>query len=178
MRDTVRDSTIALLRETGATAVIVTHDPEEAMRIADRIVLMRDGRIVQIGTAIELYRQPADLEAAKFFCEINELRGFAKQQKVNTPLGTFLALHHADGTDLAVCIRPQGVIIGPPGDGVPGRILQRRFIGAVDLFELAVEGLERPVIARIRSAPPFYRGADVGLRIDPAEVLVFRAATP
>ena len=58
LRDAVRDETVAILRETGATTVVVTHDPEEAMRIADRIVLMRAGRVVQAGTAEELYRRP------------------------------------------------------------------------------------------------------------------------
>ena len=47
MRDAIRDETVAILRETGATTMVVTHDPEEAMMIADRIVLMRAGRIVQ-----------------------------------------------------------------------------------------------------------------------------------
>jgi iron(III) transport system ATP-binding protein len=178
MRDTVRDNTVSLLRETGATSIIVTHEPEEAMRIADRIVLMREGRIVQIGTAIELYRQPADLYAARFFCEINELPGVVQGSYAVSPLGRFLATGHAEGSRVAVCIRPQGIVLGPPGEGVPARVLQRRFIGAVDLFELAVQGVDAPVIARIRSAPPYFRGMDVGVKVDDAEVLVFRAATP
>ena len=178
MRDTVRDNTIALLRETGATSIIVTHDPEEAMRIADRIVLMRAGRIVQIGTARELYRMPEDLEAARFFCEINELAGVVHNGRVETPLGLFEAPCIADGEPVAVCIRPQGIQIDPPICGVPARILQRRFIGAVDLFELAVRGIEGRIIARIRNAPPFGRGQDVGINVDPSEVLVFRATTP
>lgn len=178
MRDMVREATITLLRETGATSVIVTHDPEEAMRIADRIVLMRDGRIVQVGTARELYRQPADLNAARFFCEINEMRGKVSGGRVFTPVGCFEAAGFAEGEAVAVCVRPQGIHIEGPGAGIPARILQRRFIGPVDHFEIAVDGLEAPLIARIRNAPPFMRGADIGLSVDPAEVLVFRAATP
>ena len=178
MRDTVRDNTVALLRETGATSIIVTHDPEEAMRIADRIVLMRAGRIVQIGAARELYRQPADLDAARFFCEINELAGTVRAGRVETALGTFPAAAIGEGEAVAVCIRPQAFSLEPPTCGVPARILQRRFIGAVDLFELAVRGIDQPVIARIRNAPPFGKGADVGINVDPSEVLVFRAANP
>src|SRR3954470_13663740 len=60
LRDAIRDETVAILRETGATTVVVTHDPEEALRIADRIVLMQAGRIMQAGTAEEIYRRPAD----------------------------------------------------------------------------------------------------------------------
>src|SRR5918912_181896 len=73
MRDAIRDETVAVLREIGATTVVVTHDPEEAMRIADRIVLMRSGRIVQAGDAETIYRAPADLLAARFFCDFNEV---------------------------------------------------------------------------------------------------------
>ena len=178
MRDTVRDNTIALLRETGATSVIVTHDPEEAMRVADRIVLMRDGRIVQAGTARDLYRQPADLFAARFFCEINELGAVVAGGKVRTPVGTYPAPGLAEGESAAICIRPQGIAIAPPTCGIPARIIQRRFIGPVDLFEIAVGGLDFPLIARIRNALPFGRGDDIGINIDPAEVLVFRGATP
>jgi iron(III) transport system ATP-binding protein len=177
MRDLVRDNTIALLRETGATAVIVTHDPEEAMRIADRIVLMREGRIVQIGDARTLYRQPADLQAARFFCEINELQGTIRDGAVATPLGRFAARDMAEGTRVAVCVRPQGVDILPAGQGIAGRILQRRFIGPVDLFEIAVDGMEQPLIARIRKALPFAKGQDIGIAIDPEEVLVFPTIT-
>src|SRR5688500_1332851 len=75
MRDAIRDETVAILRETGATTIVVTHDPEEAMRIADRIVLMRAGKVVQEGTAEEVYHRPADLFAARFFCDFNEVEG-------------------------------------------------------------------------------------------------------
>ena len=60
LRDSVRADTLSVLRETGATALVVTHDPEEAMRISDRIVLMRRGRIVQQGSAQDLYDRPAE----------------------------------------------------------------------------------------------------------------------
>lgn len=175
MRDQVRDSTIALLRETGATAVIVTHDPEEAMRIADRIVLMRAGKVVQIGSAHDLYRNPVDLQAARFFCEINELNGVVNQHSVTTPVGIFDAGTLEQGAAAAVCIRPQGIEILPAGQGIPARIVQRRFIGPVDLFEIAVEGVDFPLVARIRNALPIARGDDVGIVVDRKEVLVFRA---
>lgn len=176
MRDTVRADAIALLREAGVTTLVVTHDPEEAMRIADRIVLMRAGRIVQAGPASDLYNHPADLHTARFFCEINELIGVVKDHSVQTPLGRFAAPGLAEGAQAAVCIRPVGVGLHPPGQGVAARVLQRRFNMQVDLFELAVEGLDTPIIARIRHAPPFQRGDEVTLIVEPSEVLVFPAA--
>ena len=64
---------LSLLRETRATCLMVTHSPEEALRLGDRIAVMRDGRIVQIGRAEALYRDPADLFVARLFSEINEV---------------------------------------------------------------------------------------------------------
>ena len=89
LRDSVRDETLSVLRETRATAVIVTHDPEEAMRMADRIALMRRGRLVQVGTPEQLYVGPADLFAARFFSELDEIDGEARGGTVDTPLGRF-----------------------------------------------------------------------------------------
>lgn len=155
----------------------MTHDPEEAMRIADRIVLMRDGRIVQVGDARTLYRHPVDLQAARFFCEINELQSVVRAGRVATPLGSFAAEALPEGSPAAICIRPQGIGFARTGGGIPARILQRRFIGAVDMFELAVDGLDAPVLARIRNAPACGKGQDVEIAVDPDEVLVF-AATP
>src|SRR5918995_461327 len=84
MRDAIRDETVAILRETGATTIVVTHDPEEAMMIADRIVLMRSGQVVQQGSAEEIYTRPVDLFAARFFCDFNEVEGVIEGGRVST----------------------------------------------------------------------------------------------
>lgn len=174
MRDAIRDETVAILRETGATTIVVTHDPEEAMRIADRIVLMQSGRIVQEGTAEAIYRRPVDIFAARFFCDFNEVEAVSRGGRLDTPLGTFAAGEVEEGGTAVVCIRPQGVRLRPAGFCLPGRLLSRRFLGEVELVTVAVEGLERPVQARVRGPVPAGPGQDVGLDIDPDEVLVFR----
>ena len=173
LRDAVRDETVAILRETGATTVVVTHDPEEAMRIADRIVLMRSGSIVQAGTAEELYRRPTDLFAARFLCDFNEIEGLCQGGQVSTPVGIFPAPGLAEGEDAVVCIRPQGVRLKPPGFCLDGRVRSRRFLGEVDLVHVAVQGLDRPLQARVREPNRAGPGRDVGVDIDTREVLVF-----
>src|SRR5215213_607625 len=173
LRDAVRDETVAILHETGATTVVVTHDPEEAMRIADRIVLMRSGSIVQAGTAEELYRRPTDLFAARFLCDFNEIEGLCQGGQVLTPVGIFPAPGLAEGEDAVVCIRPQGVRLKPPGFCLDGRVRSRRFLGEVDLVHVAVQGLDRPLQARVREPDRAGPGRDVGVDIDTREVLVF-----
>ena len=71
LKDSVRAETLAILRESRATAIVVTHDAEEAMRMGDRIALLKGGRLVQAGRAEELYLKPANLFVAGFFSELN-----------------------------------------------------------------------------------------------------------
>lgn len=176
MRDAIRDETVAILRETGATTIVVTHDPEEAMRIADRIVLMRAGAIIQQGEAEELYRNPANLFAARFFCDFNEVPGVVAKGQVSSPVGLFAAPKLDDGAKAIVCIRPQGIRLKPAGFCLPGRIVSRRFLGEIDLIQVDVQGVDRPLQARIRDHAPIKVGQDVGIEIDPKDVLVFAAS--
>jgi iron(III) transport system ATP-binding protein len=150
----------------------VTHDPEEAMRIADRIVLMRAGRIVQTGTPEELYRSPVDLEAARFFCDLNEIACQIRNGEAETPIGRFPAKGAPEGAG-ALCLRPQAFRLNAAGEGVPARIRSARFLGEMHFLELDVQGLDQPVRARVRERPPSNRKRDVGLTIDFDEALVF-----
>jgi len=175
LRDAVRDETMALLGEIGATSIIVTHDPEDAMRVADRIVLMRQGRIVQAGTGEALYRSPVSLFAARFFCDLTEIDGIVANGAVDTPIGRFPAPGLADGTAAIVGIRPQGVRLVPKGFCLPGRVVARRFLGEVDQLQIAVEGLDKPLAVRFSRPGSVGEGEDVGLDVTTDEVLVFPA---
>jgi iron(III) transport system ATP-binding protein len=176
LRDEVREETLGVLRDSRVTSVIVTHDPEEALRMGDRIALMEKGRLVQVDTPEGIYRRPSDLFVARFFCELNEIAGKVQSGMAETPVGRFTAPGLAEGSAAIVGIRPQALRIRQPGVGVAGRVQHRQFLGHVDLMEVAVEGLERPLKGRIlRDAIPTVN-ADVGVEFDPAEVLVFAAS--
>lgn len=173
LRDDIRDETLAVMRETRATCLVVTHDPEEAMRMADRIALMRSGRIVQVGPPEALYRSPTDLATARFFSELNELSGIVRNGAAETPLGRFPAPGVPEGAVVDVGVRLQGIHVAAGRDGVPGRVLRRRFLGEVDLVEIAVQGLDTPILARTRNATMATPGADIAITTEPADVLVF-----
>jgi iron(III) transport system ATP-binding protein len=175
LRDEVRDDTLAVLRDSRVTGIIVTHDPEEALRMADRIALMRSGALVQVDTPEAIYRRPADLFAAQFFCELNQLTGTVRSGRVQTPIGAFAAPGLPEGASAVVAVRPQGIRLRPAGLCLPGRLESRHFLGVVDLFEVAVNGLDQPLKGRTRepiSVPP---KSEVGVEVDLAEVLVFAA---
>ncbi|MCT8997120.1 ABC transporter ATP-binding protein [Chelativorans intermedius] len=173
LKDTVRAETLAILRQSRATAIVVTHDAEEAMRLGDRIALLRHGRLVQVGTAEELYLHPADLFVAGFFSELNLLDARVRGGAADTPLGRFPAPGRNDGEPVTVAIRLSGFDVAEAGEGVAARILSRRFLGVVELLDLAVEGCDEHLRARIRRGqlPPGVR--DISLNVNRSDVLVF-----
>nr|WP_316653927.1 ABC transporter ATP-binding protein [uncultured Gellertiella sp.] len=173
LKDTIRADTLAILRETRATAIVVTHDAEEAMRMGDRIALLKDGMLVQAGTADDLYRRPKDLFTAAFFSEVNEFESRVEGGVAETPLGPAPAPGLRDGAIVDVAVRLSGVSVLAEGGSIPARIVARRFLGVVELLSLAVPGSEQPVRARIRAdqLPPGAK--EVTLDINPQAILVF-----
>jgi len=175
LREKMREETLAILHETRATSIVVTHDAEEAMRMGDRVALMRQGRIVQTGKALELYRAPKDILAARTFSDLNELAARIDRGSAVTPLGRFAANGLTDGAAAIVCVRQRGVRLLEAGQGVPGRVLDARFLGDVALVEVAVQGLDAPLFARVKEADVPPQGAEIGIGIDQGAVLVFEA---
>lgn len=175
LRDSVRDETLAVLRETRATAILVTHDPEEAMRIADRIVLMRMGRVAQVGTPEALYRAPVDLAAARFFTEINQFEGIVENGAVLTPLGAVATPDILSGTAVDVAVRLTGVALNVPS-GTLARVRSKRFLGEVELIELLLVGHDTPVVARVRAPSALEVNAETLVRLIPDEAFAFPAA--
>ena len=151
LRDGIRDETLTILKDEGAAVLLVTHEPEEAMRMADNIALMRDGRIVQQGAPYNIYNAPTDRQAAAFFSDINVIPGAVRNMQTETAFGHFLTPALADGTAVDIVIRPQHLKIdfdrsgkGPlptPQDGVPacGHVQRARFLGGNSLVDLVME---------------------------------------
>ena len=151
LRDDIRDETLDVLKEEGAAVLLVTHEPAEAMRMADEIALMRDGRIVQRGAPYHVYNAPVDLKAAAFFSDINVIRGTVRGALTVTAFGQFLAPGVPDGTEVEIGIRPQHLKIdfdragrGPnptPAEGTPARgvVRRARFMGSESLVEFQMD---------------------------------------
>jgi iron(III) transport system ATP-binding protein len=175
LRERIREETLAILHETRATCIVVTHDAEEAMRMGDNIALLRKGRVVQAGRALDLYRAPKDILAARTFSDLNEVPARIESGMARTALGDFRTNGIADGRDAIVCVRHSGVRLLPAGAGIPARVIDHRFLGDVALVEAAVEGLDAPLYARVREpdAPPV--GSEIGIGVDAGGILVFEA---
>jgi len=151
LRDDIRDETLAVLKAEGAAVLLVTHEPVEAMRMADQIALMRDGRIVQRGAPYNIYNAPVDRDAAAFFSDINMIKGEVKGALTDTAFGQFLCPGQPDGTRVEIVIRPQHLKVdfdrsgrGPhptPGTGTPARgvVVRSRFLGLDSLVEFKMD---------------------------------------
>ncbi|MDB5505931.1 MAG: hypothetical protein JWR75_569 [Devosia sp.] len=176
LRETVRDETLAVLRETHATTIIVTHDPEEAMVVGDRIALLRHGRVAQVARAAEIYNHPIDLDAARFFSPLSEIPSRVASGMADTPFGRVAVVGFAEGDPVIIALRPVGVLdMQMAGQGTPGRIVSKHEAIGVDICEVQVAGLDRPVGIRQRSDPKFTVGSDVFLTLNPEHILVFGA---
>jgi iron(III) transport system ATP-binding protein len=164
-----------VLRQSRATAIVVTHDAEEAMRMGDRIALLKDGRVVQAGRAEELYLKPRNLFAAGFFSEINVMHGRARDGRAATPLGTVEAVGHPDGAHLSIAIRTSGFDVSEMAGETEARIVSRRYLGVVELLELAVAGVDKPMRARVRCGALSPQARDIWLTLRSSDVLVFES---
>jgi len=150
LRDEVRDETLRVLKAEGTAVLLVTHEPDEALRMADRIALMRDGCIVQVGAPYHVYNHPVDRKAAAFFSDLNVIHGRVASRQTDTPFGLFLTPGLVDDADVEVIVRPQHLKIeedggvapeASPRTGLParGRVERARFMGSESLIEVRME---------------------------------------
>ena len=149
LRNQIRDDALHVLKSSGAATLMVTHDPEEAMFMADRIAVMRDGRILQVGPPADLYYAPTDAFVAGFFGDINRLQARVANGRVATLLGEVEAGGLADGLDVEVLIRPEALTLRPassdsPGDASGGtaRVMAARLLGRTSLVHLSIDGTD------------------------------------
>jgi iron(III) transport system ATP-binding protein len=167
LRAGLRREVELILREAEATALLVTHDQEEALSLADRLAVMREGQLVQVGSPEEVYLQPAGRWAAQFVGEVNVLAGMAKGRGVETELGHFALPRPADG-NVHVGVRPEQLQLRPDEQG-NAQVLEREFRGHDVLYRLRHE-TGRTVLVQLPSLELHEVGARVLVRPAPAAV--------
>jgi iron(III) transport system ATP-binding protein len=185
LRDDVRDEALALLKEEGAAVLLVTHEPAEAMRMADRIALMRDGAVVQVGAPYHVYNHPVDRRAAAFFSDLNVIHGEVRARQTETPFGLFLTPGIVDRADVEIIIRPQHLKIdeargdapppASPRTGLPARgVVERaRFMGSESLVEVRMDHDGSVLRATVPGAYLPERGAPLWLSLRREHCFVF-----
>jgi iron(III) transport system ATP-binding protein len=175
LRAQVRDLVLHVLKNTTSMTLMVTHDPEEAMFMADRIAVMREGRIVQQGTPEELYRRPADAYVMRLFGEVNRMGGVVEAGHVATPLGPACAPGLPDGARADVLVRAEGVVLDDAGP-VRGRVITRRMLGRSSILHISVPGADGEALhlhARVSGVQGPRENDEVGLAFAEEHVFVF-----
>ncbi len=178
LRDRIRDDTLHLLKRNGTATLLVTHDPEEALFMADRIAVMRDGRIVQQGNPTDIYCNPNDPFVVRFFGDVNELRGVVADGRVETPLGPVDAGKLADGTSVQVLIRPEALQVemqSGPRDHSTSHVLMSRLLGGASFIHLCVHqgNDEYHMHAHMPGVFLPQRNDPIQIHLDPSQVFVF-----
>ncbi|RDV01287.1 ABC transporter ATP-binding protein [Undibacter mobilis] len=161
LRVEMRDEIRRLQRAHHIATMHITHDQEEALSMADRVAVMRDGRLVQVDAPKALYAQPANRAVASFIGHANLWRGrVVDGTSVETPLGILKTAPHgfAAGEPIVVLVRPEKLAIGSAADGVntlTGKVTRDRFLGSFRRFDFEVGGTkllgETGNMAEIRS---------------------------
>ncbi|CAN7581667.1 ABC transporter ATP-binding protein [Polaromonas sp. LjRoot131] len=171
LRGNTRVEIHKLHRALGATTIYVTHDQVEAMTLADRVVVLRDGLIEQVGTPLELYDHPANRFVAQFI-------GMPSMNMVAA--GAIPSFSAATGGRLPgdgfLGVRPEGLRVHArqaAASGVPGRVELVEALGADTLIHVDVGGV--PLIARQNERTPLHAGDDVAVELDPSVLHLFNS---
>lgn len=170
LREAVRADVRATLRAVGATAVLVTHDQEEAMSMADSVAVIRDGRVIQSGAPRDIYAAPVDVAVATFVGEAVLLPARIQDGRALTTVGS-LALRagtaSADGRAGVVVIRPEQVLLVAAGSGLPAVVQDVTYYGHDSSVRLVVTPPGHAaveMVSRIQGVPP--EAVPVGVIID------------
>ncbi|MDF2367293.1 ABC transporter ATP-binding protein [Sneathiella sp.] len=175
LRNRLRDETLALLKEMGTTVLMVTHDPEEALRMADEIVLMRAGKIVQQGPGGELYNRPVDAFVASFLGDVNRVPARQNGEFFETDLGPVPATAALNGESVTnILIRPEAIrflpVVNP--DAPTGEVVLSRNLGAYSLVDVQFESGMR-VTVRVASMYQPNLGESCSLTLNLGGVFIF-----
>ena len=181
LRDQIRDDTLHVLKQSQAATMMVTHDAEEAMFMSDRIIVLQDGVLQQVGSPETLYCSPGNKFIAEFFSDVNYLTGKVESGAVNTPIGVVDAKGYADGTDVEVLIRPEAVRLSSVTDSAnqpQAQVLASRMLGRTSLIHLCTcrqSGDEIHLHSRMPGRFLPNENEVLAVELDPSQTFIFPA---
>lgn len=189
LRQEMRSEIRRICKTAGFTTIYVTHDQKEALSIADRIAILRDGKVMQVGSPGELYHTPANSFVADFIGQTNLLKGTVVDRsngtlRVQTAAGILTALAKVDAAtnDVMVSIRPEQMRIAGNGSGIytamratnrfTGRTIETTFLGEASEHVLDIAGQK---IRVVNTPPLFSPPSEMTVEFDPKDVVVLQS---
>jgi len=173
LREYIREETISLLRNSQAAIILVTHDPEEAMLVGDRIALMRNGKINQIGTNDEMIFQPINDYTVSTFSNVNTYQSVIKNKKVETPFGFFEIPDNISGNQAKILIRDQAFQIVNPTENNSYKVNQIDYTGENSRIELRATNSDTQVKITVPGKTSVKLDDKIGLLVDERYVHIF-----
>lgn len=173
LRSELRDVALSAIRTAGATAAFVTHDADEALYVADRLAILKDGRLVQSAPPREAYERPSSLAAAAALGIVNTAAAKVRGGAAWTPFGPVPAGEFPEGAEVLVAVRAEALELFP---GAGAEVLERRPQGASDLVKIGAGGLVWRALTPAHGARPVGPRADV--RLAPWGAFVFNRVAP
>ena len=159
LRVRLREDVRKVIAKAGITAIMVTHDQEEALSMASRVAILRDGEFAQIGNPSEIYQSPADIEMATFLGDSVIINGVIENEKIVTDLGLLTPLNKVvDGATGRVAIRPENFYLQPNPKG-EGEVIGRQYFGHDALVEVKLPKL----VIQARANGPF--APELGMKV-------------
>jgi len=180
LREDMRDEIKRIQRQLGITTIYVTHDQEEAMSIADRIVVMNNGKIEQVGTPQEIYHNPKTRFVATFIGKMNFITGHVADRTLSLLGHTYDLTGKMDMTDGAVtcAIRPERIDLVSYNTSFPtGLVESISYLGSVLIYEVSVNDNGKIHDLKVQTAvsqKSWNVGDNVNLEIDPNNIHLFR----
>ena len=190
LKEKIRDQMLHILREHHISALLVTHDPEEAMFMSDKIGVLNNGIIEQFGSPIDLYLRPKTSFVAEFFGEINILEGNVTNGKVNTVLGLFKCPIHLNNCKVKVVVRNEAIKLYSAGkypvkvfnkdalitSPYLGTVMEARMLAGSTLVHLSLNAIDTNfhLHARIPGLNFFNSNEKVNVTTDPKQIFVFK----
>ncbi|WP_417805465.1 ABC transporter ATP-binding protein [Thalassospira lucentensis] len=173
-RADLRDTTLHVLKNAGIATIMVTHDPQEAMYMGDRIIVMNSGEVMQDGTPESLYFRPENRFVASFFGEVNQFSSTVHNGVIDTPVGQIKAEDYSDGTEVDVLVRPEGLHIADAVNGhdIMANVDAVRALGEVNLMHLTLQKGGH-IHARVPRRFSTLNQNSVAITLDPEMTFVF-----
>jgi iron(III) transport system ATP-binding protein len=190
LKEKIRDQMLHILREYNISALLVTHDPEEAMFMSDKIGVLNNGVVEQFGSPIDLYLRPKSAFIAEFFGEINLFEGSVESGLVNTVLGTFRCSKKLNKNKVKIVIRNEAIKLYPENKIIDkktnkndfvvspysGYVMEARLLAGSTLVHLSLKVNETNfhIHARIPGLNFFNTNEKVKVLTDPTQIFVFK----
>ena len=176
LKEQIRDDMLHVLHEIGTAILIVTHDSEEAMFMADRLLVMDKGAIIQSGAPVDVFCRPDNAFVAEFFGEVNRFETSVKNGMADTPFGLFPVEDIDDTEHATMIIRNDGLIIDPRGEVTDAVVVETIMLGRYSIVHLELNWQRLGAMhlhARVPGITWYDAGTEVSIKLDNSQVFVF-----